>query len=71
MTVQLDTFDVAGKKRLIIVAVIVGAVLSHVTCICRVMAKMISVGRLYSEDWFMLAALLMSYGIIFAEIYGK
>lgn len=71
MTVQLDAFNVAGKKRLIIVSVVVGAVLSHVTCICRIMAKMISIRKLYSEDWFMLAVLLMSYGIIFAEIYGK
>jgi hypothetical protein len=71
MTVTLDKLDVAGKKHLVIAAVIIGAMLSHITWIGRVVAKYTSVGKLHTEDEFMLAALVLSCGMIWAEFYGE
>jgi hypothetical protein len=71
MVLLIDSLDVEGKKTLVIVLPIIGLVLSHVTFGLRVWVKKTTLGHLQKEDWFMFAALMMSYSFVACEFYGK
>ncbi len=53
-----------------VASMIVGITLSHLTMIGRVYAKLATIGKLQKDDWFMLGALLGSYGVIGCNFYG-
>ena len=71
MTVELDHLDVEGKREFVISMVIIGLFLSHATFAGRIWAKISYSGKLHAEDWFMAAALLMTYSFAVCEFYGN
>ncbi len=68
--IQLDNLDPNGKRHFMVASMIVGISLSHITMIGRVYAKLATIGQLQKDDWFMLGALLGSYGVIACNFYG-
>ena len=71
MTITLDTLSQQGNKNYLTGATVVGIVFSHVTTFGRIYSRLKSMGRLHAEDWFMLVALFLSYGIIVCNFYGR
>lgn len=71
MTIELDHFDVHQKQLYVIIATAVGLFLSHISTILRVWARLLNVKILGAEDWFMVTALLLSYGVAVPLCWGQ
>ncbi|KAM7190213.1 hypothetical protein V8F20_009835 [Naviculisporaceae sp. PSN 640] len=70
MAVQLDNFSTEQKRHYVAATVAIGLVLSNVSFVLRVWARLVTVKKLGLEDWFMLAGLLLSYATAVCLIYG-
>lgn len=71
MTLELDHFDVHQKQLYVIIGTTIGLVLSNVTTVLRVWAKLMVVKTLQREDWFMISGLFLSFGIAASLFYGQ
>lgn len=71
MAIQLDHFDVHQKHLYVIIGTTIGLLMSHVSTILRVWAKLMTAKRLGAEDWLMISALLMSYGSAVPLLWGE
>lgn len=71
MTIELDHFDVHQKQLYVIIATAVGLFLSHISTILRVWARLLNVKILGAEDWFMVTALLLRYGVAVPLCWGQ
>lgn len=69
MVVSLDHFNVSQKQTYVVVAVTIGLVLSIVTYIARLYAKMTFNKRMYREDYWMGAALFFSCSVAACLFY--
>ncbi|KAF7956131.1 hypothetical protein EAE96_005051 [Botrytis aclada] len=69
-TPHLDDLGVQGKRSLVLVSTIFLLVLSIVSFVLRIFAKLYTVARIQYEDWFMGVALLFSLGTPICELYG-
>ncbi|KAK6076359.1 hypothetical protein SCUP515_05522 [Seiridium cupressi] len=66
----LDSFTPDQKRIYVITATTIGLILSTASTGARFFAKYHRRNRIQSEDWFITAGLLLSYGIAAAEFYG-
>ncbi|KAK3998147.1 hypothetical protein QBC44DRAFT_386457 [Cladorrhinum sp. PSN332] len=68
--VQLDNFTTEQKQQYIIATTSIGLVLSTVSMVARVFARLRTINGLRQEDWCMAAGLLLSYGTAICLLYG-
>ncbi len=68
--IQLDNFTTEEKKRYVAASVAVGALISTVSFVLRIWARALAVRKLHREDWFMCAAMLLSYCVGGCLIWG-
>ncbi|KAK3314843.1 hypothetical protein B0H66DRAFT_563779 [Apodospora peruviana] len=68
--VQLDHFDVQQKRQFVMASVVIGVLLSTISVVCRVWARLLVIKKLRREDWFMIAGLALSYGTVACMVYG-
>lgn len=71
MTIGLDHFGVHQKQLYVIIATAIGLFISHASTILRVWSKSLTLKRLCLEDWLMIIALLLSYGVAVPLCWGK
>ncbi|KAK0617505.1 hypothetical protein B0T14DRAFT_590244 [Immersiella caudata] len=67
---EIDEQGVSRKRKHVVAAVVAGLVLSTLSTLLRVWARVIVVGTLRKEDWTMMAGLALTYGNIAATLYG-
>lgn len=70
MAYHMDNFNPAQKRAYVISACSIGLVLSTLTLILRFHARRMVAGRLFREDWCMLAGWLCSLGIAAMAFMG-
>ncbi|KAK4162895.1 hypothetical protein QBC43DRAFT_290435 [Cladorrhinum sp. PSN259] len=68
--VQLDNFTTEQKQQYIIATTSIGLVLSTVSMVARLFARLRTINGLREEDWCMAAGLLLSYGTAICLLYG-
>jgi hypothetical protein len=71
MTIELDHFDVHQKQLYVIIETAIGLLLSHISTILRVRARSLNAKILGAEDWFMVTAFLLSYGVAVPLCWGQ
>ncbi|KAK0643963.1 hypothetical protein B0T16DRAFT_494887 [Cercophora newfieldiana] len=67
---EIDQLSVGRKREHVIAAIVVGLVLSTLSTVLRVWARVIVINRLKREDWIMIAGLVFSYGALASLLYG-
>ncbi|KAK0666035.1 hypothetical protein QBC41DRAFT_281704 [Cercophora samala] len=68
--VQLDSFNTQQKQQYILATVIIGLVLSTVSHVARIYARLKIIKQLRTEDWCMTGGLILSYGTVACLLYG-
>lgn len=67
---RTDDFSTDQKREYVVAVVVVGLVLSTLSTLLRVWARIVVIRKLRNEDWCMIAGLVFSYGPIAALLYG-
>ncbi|KAK4221230.1 hypothetical protein QBC38DRAFT_513670 [Podospora fimiseda] len=68
--VQLDNFTTEQKQKYIIATTSIGLVLSTVSMVARIFARLRTINGVRQEDWCMVVGLLLSYGTAICLLYG-
>jgi len=67
---RIDQLNANQKREYVVAAVVVGLVLSTLSLVFRVWARIAVIRKLRPEDWTMIAGLVFSYGAIATLLYG-
>ncbi|KAK0744623.1 hypothetical protein B0T21DRAFT_325414 [Apiosordaria backusii] len=68
--VQLDNFTTQQKQQYILATVTIGLVLSTLSYVARIYARLKIIRELRREDWCMMGGLILSYGTVACLLYG-
>jgi hypothetical protein len=68
---SLDNFPPDQKRNYVIIATVIGLLLSTISTAARFSAKVYLRNGIQAEDWIIVSGLLLSYGIAGSEFYGK
>ena len=68
--VRLDNFTPEQKRQYVVATLVIGLVLSTLTLVLRIWARIVVIKKLRLEDWFMIAGLILSYGAVALTLWG-
>ncbi|KAK3395066.1 hypothetical protein B0H63DRAFT_63849 [Podospora didyma] len=68
--VKLDHFTPDQKRQYVVATIVIGLLLSTLTLVLRIWARIVIIKRLRLEDWFMIAGVILSYGAVALTLWG-
>lgn len=70
MTALGGNLTIEQRRQYVIASVSIGIILSTVSLIARLWARLLIINRLRVEDWLMVIGTLISYGTAACMLYG-